>query len=183
MHMHTSTQNQKYTRTHTHTPACKHLFSLFPLSVSHVGSCISSGASDCCHGVKHPCNPGGLNQLSVCIYNPTAIQPAALYRCYSVLSTDRGYRKKQEAERQTHADLLIADGVQMDGGETKKQKQKKNPRSGESYLSKCVPMRLWTPARLFLKTSHLRHKLFSKFPCLVSSWRTSGELALHKTNG
>lgn len=92
--VHSHRENDKHTPTHT----CKHLSLFAPVCVSHVGSCISSGASDCCHGVKHPCNPSGFNQppllACTCDAKHPAIQPAAFHRCcQQIEDTRRGGRE------------------------------------------------------------------------------------------
>ncbi|KAI9526108.1 hypothetical protein NQZ68_002656 [Dissostichus eleginoides] len=49
--------------------------------VSHVGSCISTGASDCCHGVKYPCNLNGFTHPpppSACVYLASTLLPSQL---------------------------------------------------------------------------------------------------------
>lgn len=101
------TETDEYTATNT----CKHLSVLSsPVSVSRVCSCISTGASDCCHGVKHPCNPSGFNQPPfACVYDAKhpATHPAAFHRCYQQIEDTWG----GGIEKQTQSDLLLPDGL------------------------------------------------------------------------
>lgn len=91
------------TLTHTNTFPC----SPHSLSVSHVGSCISSEASDCCHGVKHPCNPSGFNQ-PLCLRCKAPRKPASCFP--QVLSADSRYRRQQRNKHRQASSYLTEYG-------------------------------------------------------------------------
>lgn len=98
--------------THTppplHTNKQKHLLNTCnPPASSSLSPCpmwaVASAArpSDCCHGVKHPCNPQ--REFN---HPPLRLQSTLLpgASCFPrVLSTERGYERRKRAEKQTHA--------------------------------------------------------------------------------
>lgn len=97
--VHMNTQKHRLTHANTFTHA---LPPLSPCPMWAVAS--AAGASDCCHGVKHRCNPSGFNQLALpaCTMQSTLL-PSQL------LSTgvDRRQRRRQRNKhRQTSYYLM-----------------------------------------------------------------------------
>lgn len=57
----------------------------------------ATGASDCCHGLKHPCNPSGSERPpppARTTQSPPAAPPAACHRCCEQIEGTRGGENK-----------------------------------------------------------------------------------------